>query len=260
MQTTSVTRSVPKGAVISHAAAKKAVEKKTRVSRKVDTDALYVNALKEAGGFHKSSFHIEMAVCLAFYAEHKSADMKVKKLLRPIYEKAGYDCKHPKGEDYKTVQRRISVAGDLYAFLGGEETLKDWVEGSTGEKMIAALVAELEARKLDSITAVKEASGKPAVRQYKRRVVPAEPSAADAALAKDVDQGIQARQAAANVVQHRRVVDLLPPERVIRTEHITCAIPMDATQDEVKTLALNLLEFATTKMGQAQAEPVKLAA
>lgn len=268
MQTVTATRTqaLHKGAT-THAAAKKAAGKTTRARKAVDTTKFYVNALKEAGGFHKSSFHIEMAVCLAFYAEHKAADMSVKKLLRPIYERAGYDCKQPKGEDYKTVQRRISVAADLFAFLGGDETLHDWVEGATGAKMIDALVKELETRGLDNITAVKEASGKPATRQYKKKAAPQmpAPTETDMKLANEIGAGIAGRKALESaatspVSMTRRIVDQLPPERIIRTEHIFCAIPLDATQDEVKALALSLLEFATTKMGQAQPEPTKLAA
>lgn len=246
-----------KGGVPSHAAALKAAEKKPVSRRKADdTTTFYVNALKEAGGFHKSSFHIEMAVCLAFYADHSKADMKVKKLLRPIYEKAGYDCKSPKGEDYKTVQRRISVAADLYTFLGGNETLNDWTEGVKGQKMIEALVHELEARNLDNITAVKEAAGKPVVRQYTKKAKPAQtPDPVDVELGKQIDGNLEARKviekAGEPVSQTRRIVDQLPPERVLRTQHIFCPIPIDATQDEVKALALMLLEFATTKMAPA---------
>ncbi len=217
-------------------------------------------SLKAAAGFHKSSFHVEVAVCLAFYAEQESADMKVKKLLRPLYERAGYDCKSPKGEDYKTIQRRISVAGDLFTYLGGVETVTDWAEGETGAKMIEALVVKLEARKFDSISAIKAAAGKPMVRQYKKKAAPveAQPTAEELALSNQVAAVGEARRTTQGVAQHRRVVDLLPPERVIRTEHITCAIPLDATQAEVKSLALSLLEFATTQMVAPQ--PEKLSA
>ena len=235
--------------------------KAPRTRKPADATAFYVTALKSAVGFHKSSFHVEMAVCLAFYAEHESADMKVKKELRPIYERAGYDCKQPKGEDYKTIQRRISVAGDLYTHLGGAETITDWAEGEVGAKMIEALVVKLETRKFDSISAIKAASGKPLVREYKKKA-PAEalpkPTAEELALANQVAATGNARRETQGIVQHRRVIDLLPPERVLRTEHLSCAIPLDATQDEVKDLALKLLAFAATLMNQPQ--PMKLAA
>lgn len=254
MQTATATRT----------ASKKSAAVTTRPARKPSVNSVYVAALKEAGGFHKSSFHIEMAVCLAFYNEHEKADLNAKKLLRPIYEKAGYDCKNPQGDDYKTVQRRISVAADLFSHVGGQETVYDWMDREVGAKGIAVLVKELEKHKLDNISLVKAYVGKPAVRTYTRR----QPTDAEKELANRVantpitggDSG-GTGQAKPVVVQTgpqlRRAQDQLPPERVLRTDHIVCAIPMDATQDEIKALALKLLEFATTQVTTPQPATVQ---
>lgn len=233
-------------------------------TRRVDPSAFYIKALKDAGGFHRQSFFIEMAVCLAFYAENDSAALPARKALRPIYEKAGYDCKDHKGEDYKTVARRIGAASELFIHLGGKETLTDWVEGHTGSKGIELLVKELEKRKLDSIDAVKKAVGKPATRAYKpRQQAPATQGAPQAQLSAEgasrglpgdaTDQAIAAL-VGSNIDMQRAVrmaATPVPPERVLKTEHLVCTIPFEATQEEVKSLALMLLEFSTTKMGAA---------
>lgn len=234
-------------------------------SKKVTATNFYVAALKEAGGFHKSSFHIEMAVCLAFYTEQEKADLNAKKLLRPIYEKAGYDCKTPQGDDYKTIQRRISVAADLFAHVGGHETVYDWMDREQGARGIATLVKELEKRKLDNISLVLAAAGKPEKRQYTKRKesAPAQaggPSDADKAYMKELNKDSAVNSGGTGVVVQtgsltRRATDRLPDERILRTDHITVAIPLDATQDEVKALALKLLEFATTALAAAPAQP-----
>lgn len=246
MQTATATRT---------AAKKGAAATTTRATKKsIRADNFYVAALKEAGGFHKSSFHIEMAVCLAFYTEHEKADLAVKKMLRPIYEKAGYDCKTPQGDDYyKTVQRRISVAAELFAHLGGHETIYDWMDREQGARGIAVLVKELEKRKLDNISVVKASAGKPQTRTYTKRT-PAAPqlTEADKKLANDIagtKTGVETGGTGAPQVQTgpllRRAVDKLPPERILRTDHLTVAIPLDATADEIKAMALKMLEFAT---------------
>lgn len=227
MQTATATRTVAKTTAVN-----------TRPAKKPSVSNVYVAALKEAGGFHKSSFHIELAVCLAFYCEQEKADLKAKAALRPIYEKAGYDCKTPAGEDYKTIQRRISTAADFFTHLGGHETVFDWMDRTTGAKGIAILVAELTKRKLDNISVVKASSGKPAVRAYTKRVGHVQPTEAELKLAERV-AGTPAPVSA---------VQALPPERVLHTEHMTCAIPLDVTQEEVKAMALKLLEFAATVM------------
>lgn len=252
MQTATATRTAKtKGAAATTRATK----------RSVRADNFYVAALKEAGGFHKSSFHIEMAVCLAFYNEHEKADLNSKKLLRPIYEKAGYDCKTPQGDDYKTVQRRISVAADLYAHIGGQETVYDWMDREAGAKGIAILVKELEKHKLDNISLVKAYVGKPQTRTYtKRTPAPTAPTPEQMKLANEIagtKTGVESGGTATPQVQtghqNRRAEDRLPDERILRTDHLTVAIPMDATPDELKAMALKLIEFAASAAAQTPA-------
>lgn len=129
-----------------------------------------------------------------------------------------------------------------------------------GARGIATLVKELEKRKMDNISMVKSQAGKPQVRAYKRKEpAQAGPSDADKALANQIaatQTGVASGGTGTPLVstghQLRRSVDKLPDERILRTEHIVCAIPMDATQDEVKALALKLLEFATTALAAPQ--------
>lgn len=228
--------------------------------RRAPAHSEYVKALKGAGGFHRQSFHIEMAVTLAFYCDQGTA-LKAKKQARDIYAKAGFNCADAKGEDYKTVVRRIGAAADLFTYLGGQETLTDWAEGASGANMVGGIVKHLEKRKVDSIAAINALVGKAAVRPYTRRKPVASttpvpqvdlsktgPSLAEKMVSDLVSAGIDTQRAVSTAM-----TAVLPPERVLKTERLVCAIPLDATADEVKNMALMLLEFATSKMGAATA-------
>jgi hypothetical protein len=242
-----------------------------------DKSIAYVKALQNAEGFHKKAFYVEMAVCLMFYTEHEDNSAATKKLLRPIYQRAGYDCESPRGDDYKTVQRRISIAADLFTYLGGIETFVDWTaDVKNGIDSINEVALRLEKQKLDSIEAVRKLVNRtPAPRAKPANVVthaaaaatpapaPAAqeggPTEAEKALSAEVAKGIEARQAtgpAPVAPGSRRLEDTLPPERVLKTEHLTLAIPMEATKAELMKLATDILAFAATMQESAVAAPV----
>lgn len=247
----------------------------------------YVTTLKEAGGFHRKAFFIEMAVCLTFYAQHAKetespdgakVEGNVKKALRPIYEKAGYDAKDARGEDYKTVQRRIGAAADLYAHLGGAETIRDWTEDAKLVDAIHIVAEKLEKGKFDSIDAIRKVVGKlvakpkPAAKtpaQATTTVVPQAGPAPDSGgtgqdkpapqagpsnggepmtdaekeLAGDVGKAVEARE---TVTSGRRAWEGLPADRILRTEHLLLPIPPEATQAELMNLASQIMTFAAS--------------
>jgi len=265
------------------AAAKKAAKDKSS-----DLTAAYVTTLKEAGGFHRKAFYVEVAVCLAFYAaqakvtekgENPKVDVAVKKALRPIYQKAGYDCKDAKGDDYKTVQRRISVAADLYAHLGGKDTIIDWAGDAKPVDAIHHVADQLEKQKYSSIDIIVKKVGRvPAARKTVAKATAAQaapvagpaattvvapapegvkpPDEADKELMGEVAAAAAARQQEGGqpaVTGGRREFDTLPPERVLRTEHLFLAIPAETTREELMKLATDILAFASTLVPVAPA-------
>jgi hypothetical protein len=137
-------------------AAMKAGEKApTPRVRKNEGTQVYVKALQGAEAFHRKAFFVEMAVNLVFFSQAGEADKKTRATVRPIYEKAGYDCRTGKGEDYKTVQRRTDVAAKLFTWLGGQETIESWTEAAKPAEAIPLVAARLEKDKLDSIQAIR---------------------------------------------------------------------------------------------------------
>jgi hypothetical protein len=252
----------------------------TKTTAKKDENTVYVTALREAFGWHKNALHVEMAVNLVFFANQEKVDKKVRAALRPIYERAGYDCKTPAGEDYKTVQRRTDVAARLFEWLGGHESIHDWIEDAKPAEAIKLVTARLEKQRFDSIQSIRRAVDKEryekevkavAERKAQAAAQPAQaapvqaaqaaapaqaeapaagnqPSADEAVMLNEAAATSDAREAAgvpaASAKQDRRAVDKLPQERVFRTEHMVVAIPLEATQAEVMEMASNLMMFA----------------
>lgn len=254
MRNTTATRATKRGqthpVVVQQALEGAAPTVKRRGRAAADKEAVYVKALTEAEAFHKRSFFIEMAVCLAFYTEREGTDKDAKKALRPIYERAGYDCKNPAGEDYKTVQRRISVAADLYNFLG--QDLHTWYEGKTGTDRIHAIAEQLEEQELDSISAVQTAAGKPTgKRKYTKRTPQAQPPVAPPPVT-ELDKEVAALVAAGMQTVVPEAGQPLPSDRLLKTEHMVVAIPFEATKEEVMKLAMDLLNFAQSMTAAAE--------
>lgn len=275
-------------------------------AKKAPSVQVYVTALKDAMAFHRKAFYVEMAVCLVFFANAGTADKKTRTAIRPIYEKAGYDCKDKKGEDYNTVQRRTAVAASLYDWLGAEETLKDWIEDAKPAESIAAVAARLEKQRFDSIQAVRKAVEAEKVKQEqaqakKRQVeraqaeaaklaaqgpaqasVPATPAPApapqegqpaaeagppmseaeQAALAGAAERSEERKVAgepAPAPAQNRRAEDRLPPDRVLRTEHLRLAIPEGTPWMELLQLSAQLNVVAQRMQVEEQAKARALA-
>lgn len=265
-------------------AAMKAGERAPRTHRKAKepSDTVFVKALQAAEGFHRKAFFKEIAVCLAFYFTHKGADIKAKKALRPIYERAGYACKDAKGEDYKTVQRRISAAAALYLKLEAEDIkVDDLTDGEEPVKAIDKIADDLERRGLDSIQKVLVFSEKaPARRAPAAPSAPVQPSpapaptvtleGAQAGLPQGAEGEALAEMAATSAAREatgvpgpvaamdRRTTDKLPQERILRTEHLFLAIPFETTPMELMQMAGQMMQFAQAM--QAVAVPAAAAA
>lgn len=221
------------------------------------TENFWVTALIDAGGFHRDALQLELAVGLAVFATKADAtkvDLNAKRTLREVYEKAGYACKTPVGEDYKTVARRVSVAADLYQFLGGREVITEWVEGVPAKQQVQKIADQLKEYNFTGINSVLAYIGKPV--QVKRT----RDEEGQSNIKSDMQAGMptvgvsDADSLVAAAVQakidERRLAEArgIPPGRIFQHGQITVAVPFDATYDDVVAIAMELMTFAKTQM------------
>lgn len=220
------------------------------------TDKVLLDNLTSAELLHRDALEIELAVGLAFlgiHADAAKAQLKAKQQLRSLYEKAGYACKTPAGEDYKTVMRRIGVTADLYAHIGGRETLVDWIGDAKPAKQVEAITEQLKDYNFNGMSDVQKYVGKGpqkrAPRQTKTEttqtttVDPQAQALAEAAAL--VDQGILIRRLAEEKG--------IPEGRVFQHGALNLVIPFEATYDDVVGMAQDLMVFAKTHMQLPQA-------
>lgn len=219
---------------------------------KPPSDSMWVHALQDAGGFHRDALQLELAVGLSLFsakADATKATLEAKKALREVYAKAGYACATPQGADYKTVMRRINVSADLYQFLGGRETVVDWVEDAQPRVQIARLVEKLKSYEFDGINSVLAYMGKPvAVKRPREAAHPSAPAPTPTISEKD-------KEVMEAVQQRMKEEATLPADRIFTHGHIRCVVPMDATYDDVMAMVSDLTVFAATRLKAAT--PVK---
>lgn len=231
------------------------------------TEIQLVNALTNAEGFHRDALLIELAVGLSLFAtmtDGSKVDLPMKKALRHIYEKAGYNCRTPEGEDYKTVARRVGVTASLFTHIGGHETIRDWVEDAPATKHVQRIQEALAPKKFSYISDVLAYVGKPVV--VKRPRLPKTPdNTADTGNAQDKAPAVQlteaeqlmALQLDAQMLERKLAEKSgIPAGRMFSKGPLQVAVPFNATYDDVMNLALELMAFAKTQMPLPTEKPV----
>lgn len=250
--TASATRKA--GARPSIKAQQKAVEEAVnKTTAHKPSESIWVSALLDAGSFHRDALQLELAVGLSLFAtkaDSTKVGLDAKKALREVYEKAGYACKTPVGEDYKTVARRIGVAADLYTFIGGRETITDWVEDAAPTKHVQKIMEHLKGYNFTGINSVLAYIGKPV--QTKRMAdtqgpakAPEHPKAPEMS---EADKRVA--EAASKAIQTRRDAEArgIPEGRVFTHGNLTVVVPFEASYDDVVNIAMELMTFAKTQM------------
>lgn len=210
-------------------------------------ESVWITALAGAGGFHRDALQLELAVGLSVFsvkADASKVPLDAKKALREIYTKAGYATATPQGEDYKTVNRRINVAADLYQFIGGRETIVDWVGDASPREQVKSIMEHVKKFGFDSVNDVLAHMGK-AVAVKRPRTGPSEPTAPG------VSDAAKAASAALAIRQLTSTLKL-PEGRVFSRGPITVAIPVEATYEDVMAIVGDLSVFAATKLRQVQ--------
>lgn len=219
-----------------------------------DINTFWVESLVNAGAMHRDALQFELAVGLSFIAAKGDADkatLASKKGLREVYNSAGWAAATPAGEDYKTVSRRIGATADLYAHLGGRQTIEDWIDGAPLAGQIAALVEHVKGLKFGGINDVLAYVGKPVAQKRQRKLHDAAPAAQPGDDLTEKEQlAANAAQAAINSAQGvaRRSEDKLPPGRIFHAGALRVAIPFEATFTDVMELVNQLTTFAATQM------------
>lgn len=210
-------------------------------------ESVWITALSGAEGFHRDALQVELAVGLSVFsvkADAAKVTPDAKKALREIYGKAGYACKTPQGEDYKTVMRRVSAAADLYQHLGGRETIVDWIGDAAPREQVKCIMEHVKEHRFDSINDVLAYVGKPVVTKRPRegRTMPSTGAS---------DQNVANALVAAATLRSATGKLGLPAERVFSQGAMTVAVPMDATYDDVMKIITDLTVFAATKLREA---------
>lgn len=213
-------------------------------------EKVLVDSLLSAISFHRDALELEMAVSLLFFGakgETNSVSLKTKKALREIYQRAGYDCVEVSGEDYKTVNRRINVSADFFVFVGGSETLIDWLEDATPSKQINKIVEELKGYNFSGVSAVQAYIGKtpgtvrgPNKAKEEKTAEQKEAESVRDEVAQMLNQTVAIRREAESKG--------IPEGRIITSGPLTLAIPFEASYDDVMGMARNLMHFANQQM------------
>lgn len=219
-------------------------------------ESVWVTALSGAEGFHRDALQLELAVGLSVFsvkADAVKVGLDAKKALKEIYSKAGYACATPQGEDYKTVSRRINVAADLYQWIGGRQTIVDWVEDAPPREQVKVIMEHVKGYQFDSINDVLAKMGKPVtVKRPRVAAAPApEPSEADQQVAEQASAMLALRDLTSKLK--------LPEGRVFQHGAMTVAVPVEASYEDVMSIVGDLSVFAATHLRPqapaANAEP-----
>lgn len=222
----------------------------------------YVSAISSAAISYKFALQMELSVGLALFAEFGDTDRDAKRALSQVYQQSGYDCEKMDGADYKTVQRRIGAAADLFKFLK-KDKIDEWTANTAEMASIQAIAKELEQYNLKGINSVLALVGKPVtLPRAKAKPAAAVPQQAaptgeapkqeepSEGQVKEVAQilatGIQqAREQVAEEARNRRITDMVGAFN-FSTEHVQVVIAPEATKSELIRLSMQLLEFAET--------------
>lgn len=219
------------------------------------SETVLVNALANAEGFHRDALLIEISVGLALFAsltETDKVDLPMKKALRAIYEKAGYACATPEGENYKSVQRWIGATAALFTHLGGHETIRDWVDDAPASKHVSLIQAALGPKKFAYISDVLTYVGKPPQKKPRKAAAPSSaPAAAPTEPVKELSdtEKLMAAQLDAQILERKLAQEAgVPSGRIFTKGPLQLAVPFNATYNDVMALVEELMTFAKTQM------------
>lgn len=235
----------------------------------------YVDALSQAAGFSKASIDLEMAVCLAIFAEYGEADLSSKKEVMKAYAGAGWKCETHAAPDYKTVNRRLNAAAALFDKMGGAEAINGIIAGLPDTAVLGALVQHLASNfELTSLNAVWAAAGKPVAnprdwnyteRQRgastpQQRATQGEGATAGQPLPPEASAGDKrtAEQLAATGQDTATKTLDASNATVLTAGSLTLAIPHGTPYEDVITLITELMAFAGSmkpQEPQATAQP-----
>lgn len=206
-----------------------------------------IKALSNAAMSRRAAFQTELGVALAIFLMKGTTEREARTLLTETYASAGYMCLATVDPDYKTINRRVNVAADLFNKIK-PRTIKKWAGDLNENNLIAAMVAGLRPYELWSIADVQRFCAPPepvvtgtGVTAPVAEPVPVEPHA-----------GILAGGHAKIMGMFRRAADRDDVKRVT-TQHLAVVITEGSTPDEMIELAWKILAMAKAMRPELEA-------
>jgi hypothetical protein len=228
----------------------------------------YISAITSAAMSSKYALNLELSVGLAVFSESGATNLRTKRILSDIYKDAGYKCENATDPDYKTVQRRINVAADLFNFLGAD-TIESWIGNNAEMAIINSIVEGLKQYDLKSINGVlalvgKPVTTKPAVSDAVKSAPKAEgqespkkeDNSAGTQMAQAMEQALSnakpivsedsitiSKKEAASYHRWKKLVDKKGTKH-ISFKNVEMYVPLKATKDEILGAAMELLRYS----------------
>jgi hypothetical protein len=190
-----------------------------------------VAALNGCAMSRKAAFQTEISVGLAVFAVSGAANTDAKRALKEIYASAGYDCLRYADQDYKTVNRYINNAANLFNKIGAEAVCK-WIVGHTEASILLAVSESLRPLELTMQRDIERLCNPLAlVKRTATAVVPIRP----------VHSILQGPASAFDVSE---MIEQSPAIRKISTLNLTLAVPATVTYEELIEMATQLLAMS----------------
>jgi hypothetical protein len=137
----------------------------------------FTTALANAALSRKTALQYEVAVTFAVHLDSKEAKRLSRAVMCEIFAEVGYKCSEPTDIDWKSVNRRITAAFELYKFMTHDDpqAVAKWTEGKSRMEIVNAIVTKLEPLKLNSTNQILEICGKVGRQARRERGPRAEP-------------------------------------------------------------------------------------
>lgn len=179
-----------------------------------------ISALNVAALNRRNAFRVELAVSLGVFLVNGGTGRDARKLLNAVYAGAGYECHTSSGFDYKTINRRINVAAELFERL----PVAKWVGKHSENELLSSLCVGLEPYEFCGVRDIQRYC-QPDRKLPPRRQIEITP--------------------APEVLSVPEPAPSPQPGRRVEVGHLALVIPPDATSEELIAMARRLLEIAS---------------
>lgn len=196
-----------------------------------------VTALNSAAMNRRAAVQLELTVGLAVFHAHGGAGKEARQALNEAYAAAGYRCLQATEMDYKTINRRINAAADLYENL----PVAKWAGKHGEDAMLQSIHTGLVPYEFFTIADVLRFCTPPA-----KEGAPVKAQPHQTILSPSSNPGTTGQDKV--IAQFRRAADQVAHgARHVETPHLAITIPKDTSPEEMIEMAMKLLELAKAK-------------